>query len=185
MGVMSANSLLSSSLRKQGPITTGGDCYGSRLPQCPIDTTRRMGPRVRGDDELSRSRRRRTHLSSPGLTGRPSTPRPIDSTSDVFFLPRPACGERSKPKASGEGDSPRVLLCRESPSPQPSQRELCSPRPRKRGEGAHRAETRGAPLVSSFRDAHEREPGISRRNFGIPDWSAERTVRNDGENRPC
>src|SRR5665213_1719160 len=26
------------------------------------------------------------------------------------FLPRPACGERSKPKASGEGDSPRVPM---------------------------------------------------------------------------
>src|SRR6266436_4408169 len=43
------------------------------------------------------------------------------------FITSPACGERSKPKASGEGDPPRVRTWGESPSPRPS--------PRKRGEG--------------------------------------------------
>src|ERR1700722_524476 len=55
MSVTRTNSLFPSSLRKQGPITTAVDRYGSRLPQCPIETTRRMGPRVRGDDKLRRS----------------------------------------------------------------------------------------------------------------------------------
>ena len=32
---------------------------------------------------------------------------------EVVSLPRPACGERSKPKASGEGDSPRVRSLRQ------------------------------------------------------------------------
>src|SRR5438477_4474342 len=34
-------------------------------------------------------------------------------------LPRPACGERSKPKASGEGDSPRVECVDRAPHPNP------------------------------------------------------------------
>jgi hypothetical protein len=37
--------------------------------------------------------------------------------------PRPACGERSKPQASGEGDCRRVRLRGDSPSPQPSPRK--------------------------------------------------------------
>src|SRR3984893_13049017 len=89
-----------SSLRKQGPITTGFGSYKRFLPPCPNETTRRMGPRVRGDDGLGRSRSHQIPLSSPGLTGRPGTPRPLDSRSGAFFLPRPACGERSKPKGS-------------------------------------------------------------------------------------
>jgi len=51
-------------------------------------------------------------------------------------LPRPACGERSDRIDRcdpGEGDSPRVRVGGESPSPQPSQSELCSSRPRKSG----------------------------------------------------
>src|SRR6202166_5586 len=122
-------SLRLSSLRKQGPITTGFDSYKRFLPPCPNETTRRMGPRVRGDDGLRRSRSHQIPLSSPGVTGRPGTPRPLDSCSGASFLPRPACGERSKPKASGEGGSPRVRMRGKSPSPQPSPRE-------ERGEGA-------------------------------------------------
>src|SRR5882724_9608254 len=46
----------------------------------------------------------------------------------MLTSPRPACGERSDRSYNpGEGDSPRVRVCGESPSPQPS--------PRKRGEG--------------------------------------------------
>jgi hypothetical protein len=47
--------------------------------------------------------------------------------SERVFSPRPACGERSKPQASGEGDHRRIRSRDDSPSPQPS--------PRRRGEG--------------------------------------------------
>jgi len=43
MSVVRANSLPTSSLRTQGPITTGVRCYGRRLPSCPIETTWRDG----------------------------------------------------------------------------------------------------------------------------------------------
>src|SRR5205823_4444715 len=39
-----------SSPRRRGPITPGVLCYGRPLPQCRNATTRRMGPRLRGDD---------------------------------------------------------------------------------------------------------------------------------------
>ena len=91
MVVICANSLPPSSLRKQGPITTGVRCYERRLPSCPIETTRRRdercraharGPRFRGDDRLRRSSLPpRIRPSSPGLTGRSSTPRLLDPRS--------------------------------------------------------------------------------------------------------
>src|SRR6476620_8207289 len=40
-----------------------------------------------------------------------------------FSLLRPACGERSKAKPSGEGSSPRVPMLRQSLTPQPSPRK--------------------------------------------------------------
>jgi hypothetical protein len=39
-----------SSLRKQGPITTGPGFFPWRRVSVPKDKPRRMGPRVRGDD---------------------------------------------------------------------------------------------------------------------------------------
>src|SRR5258706_13515180 len=39
--------------------------------------------------------------------------------SAIRISPCPACGERSKPKASGEGDYPRVRTWGESPFPNP------------------------------------------------------------------
>ena len=44
---------LSSSLRTQGPITTGLNCYRRYPPPCPNERARRMGPCVRRDDEWS------------------------------------------------------------------------------------------------------------------------------------
>jgi hypothetical protein len=130
--MMRASSLHPSSLRKQGPITTGPGCVKRLLPSCHIETARRMGPRVRGDDGDSRRPSRQTALSSPGSTGRSSTPRRLGSISGAspYLAPLAGRGRRRRTATSpGEGDSPRVLLCREAPSPQPS--------PRKRGEGAH------------------------------------------------
>ncbi len=69
---------LSSSLRKQGPITTGGRSDERCLTPCPTDTARRMGPCFRRDDVL---RERQITMSSSGLTGRSSTPRRLDSNS--------------------------------------------------------------------------------------------------------
>jgi hypothetical protein len=43
---------LTSSLRKQGPITTGVRGYERCLPACFNERTRRMGPCFRRDDEL-------------------------------------------------------------------------------------------------------------------------------------
>src|ERR1700720_2210387 len=40
-----------SSRRKPGPITTGGGTDKRCLPARPIEMTRRMGPRFRGDDK--------------------------------------------------------------------------------------------------------------------------------------
>src|SRR5260370_35151654 len=40
-----------------------------------------IAPAVHRDDERARGRPRRIKLSSPGLTGRPSTRRPLDSVS--------------------------------------------------------------------------------------------------------
>src|SRR5229473_4951639 len=49
--VTSSRPVISSSRRTPGPITTGG-CIDKRcLATCPTDTTRRMGPRFRGDDK--------------------------------------------------------------------------------------------------------------------------------------
>ena len=47
---MGATSLRWSSLRKQGPITTGLQGYERPLPPCHNEAARRMGPRVRRDD---------------------------------------------------------------------------------------------------------------------------------------
>jgi len=47
---MPASPFLLSSLRKQGPITTGIDYCGRHLPQRQQAKTGRMGPRLRGDD---------------------------------------------------------------------------------------------------------------------------------------
>jgi hypothetical protein len=114
-----------SSLRKQGPITTGFRGYERPLPAYPNESTRRMGPRFRGDDVL-RLVARQNKLSWPGAF--------------LHLAPLARRGRRRRGAASpGEGDSPRVLPCRESPSPQPSKSELRSSRPRKRGEGARRA----------------------------------------------
>src|ERR1700722_4354302 len=40
-----------SSPRTRGPITPGASCEGRQLPHCSIEDARRMGPRVRGDDD--------------------------------------------------------------------------------------------------------------------------------------
>ena len=78
-----------SSLRKQGPITTGFRGCKRSLAKCPTETTRRMGPGFRRDDA---SRRDCTHqtplssptqLSSPGLTGRSRTPDRFGSIADA------------------------------------------------------------------------------------------------------
>jgi hypothetical protein len=50
MAVMLAGSVFTSSLRKQEPITTGLRWRGSNYPWRQNEKTRRMGPRVRGDD---------------------------------------------------------------------------------------------------------------------------------------
>jgi hypothetical protein len=173
-----------SSLRKQGPITTGFRGYERPLPAYPNESTRRMGPRFRGDDELRHGRAPHTKLSSPGAF--------------LHLAPLAGRGRRRRAATSpGEGDSPRVLACRESPSPQPSKSELRTSRPRKRGEGARRASHStviarldratqyAATAHSPFRGARAtREPGISRNKFTpLRDSgrSALRTVRNDGE----
>jgi hypothetical protein len=64
-----------SSRRTPGPITTGVRGCERHLTSLPTETTRRMGPRVRGDDGLRCYRLRQTQLSSSGLTERSSTPR--------------------------------------------------------------------------------------------------------------
>ena len=87
----------------------------------------------------------RSQPSSPGLTGRSSTPRLIGSISASLEYWIPAFAGMT------------ISVCG----------------------------TRSAPPALSFRGARQREPGISRRNFEIPDRSAARTVRNDGENLPC
>src|SRR6266481_6886838 len=70
--------------------------------------------------------------------------------------PRPACGERSaRSCAPGEGDSPRVWACGESPSPRPS--------PRKRGEGE---ETPNAYAIA-WPEHREGGEAPSRRRGGI------------------
>jgi hypothetical protein len=72
---------LTSSLRKQGPITTGLRGYERSLPPYCNETTRRMGPCFRRDDGLRWDRALHTLPSSPGLTGRSSTPRLLGSTA--------------------------------------------------------------------------------------------------------
>src|SRR6266540_3032198 len=70
---------------------------------------------------------------------RNSSRRPATQPAAGAFLePRPACGERSKPKASGEGvqDFPRVVLAEGAPHPDPLRASFRSSRPREeRGEG--------------------------------------------------
>src|SRR5882757_7221886 len=60
--------------------------------------------------------------------------------------PRPACEERSKPKASGEGDSQRVRLVERGPSPRPS--------PRKSGAREKRDACVPAYIVLQRADCH-------------------------------
>src|SRR5258708_19929967 len=56
-------------------------------------------------------------------------------------------------KNPGEGDYPRVLICRQSPSPQPSQSELCSSCPREeRGEGDASAKNEAQELSHTISD---------------------------------
>jgi hypothetical protein len=74
---------LTSSLRKQGPITTGFNGYKRHLPPGLNERTRRMGPCFRRDDARSAGCARHTQLSSPGLTGRSSTPGLLGSILDV------------------------------------------------------------------------------------------------------
>jgi hypothetical protein len=228
-----ATSLRVSSLRKQGPITTGVRGYERPLPPRPNESTRRMGPRFRGDDEL-RLVARQNKLSWPGaflhlapfaageshmekgsailpiaygvsrmeVTTVPASilvcspfdsiephvlhvatfDQAVDAAAEIPYaiaLPFAGRGRRRRAAASpGEGDSPRVLPCRESPSPQPSKSELRSSRPRKRDEGARRASHStviarldratqyAAASHSSCRGARAtREPGISRNKF--------------------
>jgi hypothetical protein len=162
---MRAQYLHLSSLRKQGPITTAVRGYERYLPPRQNERPRRMGPRLRGDDELRHGRAPHTKLSSPGAF--------------LHLAPLAGRGRRRRAATSpGEGDSPRVLPYPESPSPQPSKSELRSSRPRKRGEGARRASHStvtarfdratqyAAASHSSFRGARApREPGISRNKF--------------------
>jgi hypothetical protein len=69
----------------------------------------------------------RPHLFGRTHHARLGRKRAAGTRSCGLFSPRPACGERSKPQASGEGDYRRVRMRGDSPSPRPS--------PRKRGEG--------------------------------------------------
>jgi hypothetical protein len=71
---------LTSSRRTPGPIITGVRGYGRSLPECQNGRTRRMGPGVRRDDAWQHERAHQIQLSSPGLTGRPSTPRRLGKT---------------------------------------------------------------------------------------------------------
>ena len=86
---MAAISLHESSLRKQGPVAAGLCCYKRYLTPCPNASARRMGPRLRGDDALRDGRERHPRLSSPGLTGRSSTPRRLGSCSSAleYWIP--------------------------------------------------------------------------------------------------
>ena len=82
-------SLHTSSRRTPGPITTGR-CGDERpLPECLIETTRRMGPGLRRDDEVSGAYSPHLPLSSPGSTGRSSTPRLLGSTAGfpAYWIP--------------------------------------------------------------------------------------------------
>jgi hypothetical protein len=85
---MGGRTLLPSSLRTQGPITTGGRDDERYLRLRPNDRTRRMGPCVRRDDEGC-VHSQQTPLSSPGLTGRPSTPRllGLNSGFPAYWIP--------------------------------------------------------------------------------------------------
>ena len=82
-------SLHTSSRRTPGPITTGRRGDERRLPECPIETTRRMGPGLRRDDEVDCTRAPQTPPSSPGSTGRSSTPRLLGSTAGfpAYWIP--------------------------------------------------------------------------------------------------
>ena len=83
------HTLPTSSPRTRGPIATGFRDDERSLPLRFNETTRRMGPCVRRDDGVGCSRTPHTPLSSPGLTGRPSTPRPIASLSgfSAYWIP--------------------------------------------------------------------------------------------------
>jgi hypothetical protein len=180
-------SLPSSSLRTQGPITTGLRGYERSLPQRHNETTRRMGPRVRRDDGLGR---RRTHPSSPGLTGRSSTPRRLGGANSLSTSSLRTQG----PIATGLRGYGRCL-------PQRHNETTRRMGPRVRGDDGLRHGC--VPYI------HPSSPGLTGRsstprlivrhsgarvsanpesrgnrfsyNFEIPDRSAVRTVRNDGE----
>jgi hypothetical protein len=119
-------------LRRRWPhqhqLSSPGLTWRSSTPRhlsCISSVSGILGPRLRGHDEL-RLVARQNKLSSPGAF--------------LHLAPLAGRGRRRRAATSpGEGDSPRVLPCRESPSPQPSKSELRSSRPRKRDEGARRA----------------------------------------------
>src|SRR2546429_448554 len=86
---MAASTLRESSLRKQGPIATGLCGYKRYPTPCPNAAARRVGPRLRGDDALRDGRERHPQPSSPGWTGRSSTPRRLGSCSSAleYWIP--------------------------------------------------------------------------------------------------
>src|SRR5258708_3815607 len=103
-----AISLHESSPRTRGPITTALRDYTRSRSGCQIATARRMGPRVRGDDELKQSPPRHHQPSSPGLTGRPSTPRRRDSITGAWDYWIPAFAGMTTGAISLHLSSPRT-----------------------------------------------------------------------------
>jgi hypothetical protein len=111
-GVSAVRTFPESSRRTPGPIAPGFNCCIRHLPQRQNETTRRMGPGVRRDDEL-RLVTLQTKPSSSGLTGRSSTPRLLDPISGApeYLHPSPLRGG-----VGGGGSHAHRRLCR-PPSP--------------------------------------------------------------------
>jgi len=120
-----------SSLRTQGPHNHQRQFAKSVGHSSQSRALRGMGPCFRRDDAVGNKCR--------------------------VLSPRPACGERSRAKRAGEGDSPRALLLpnlRRLPSPRPS--------PARAGRGRRKLHRRGGHAAID----HDGLPGHEARGIG-------------------
>src|SRR6266849_9135828 len=96
-GEGSSSGPLLSSLRKQGPITTGVRNEQSRRPPVNTEGPRRMGPRFRGDDKTPDSTFKQP-IVGPSLRANGSRERAPDDRLREAIHSRP--GERRDPYAA-------------------------------------------------------------------------------------
>jgi hypothetical protein len=172
-----------SSLRKQGPITTGFRGYERPLPAYPNESTRRMGPRFRGDDVL-RLVARQNKLSWPALSF--TSPRLRGEVGDgaqrrlwVRGTLRESCHAESPPHPN----PPRASFARLDPAS--GARERVAPHTRLSSPGLTGRPSTPRRLTrhsgARVQRANPESRGTSSLHFEIPDRSALRTFRNDGE----